>query len=67
VHFVEPTDVLARGAIEDVLRDHRVRSETGEAELPESVKPFFGHYCVVLRAAAQLLGAPAFDSLARCP
>ncbi|HKY40310.1 MAG TPA: hypothetical protein VJN18_30460 [Polyangiaceae bacterium] len=57
--------LFPRGAIEDVLRDHRGRPETGEAELPEEVKPFFGHYCVVVRAAAQLLGAPAFDSLAR--
>lgn len=59
-------DVLfPRGAIEEVLHDHRGRPETGEAELPADVKPFFGHYCVVVRAAASLLGAPAFDNLAR--
>jgi len=58
--------LFPRGAIEAVLRDHREKGqEPGEAELPEEVKPFFGHYCVVVRAAAQLLGAPAFDSLAR--
>jgi hypothetical protein len=57
--------LFPRGAIEDVLHDHRGRPEAGEAELPKEVQPFFGHYCVVARAAAQLLGAPAFDSLAR--
>lgn len=63
---VVPLDALfPRGAVEEVLREHRSGAPTGEAELPEDVKPFFGHYCVVVRAAAQLLGAPAFDSLAR--
>jgi hypothetical protein len=57
--------LFPRGAIEAVLRDHRSGAPSGEAELPEEVKAFFGHYCVVVRAAAQLLGAPAFDSLAR--
>jgi hypothetical protein len=61
-----PLDALfARGAIEEVLRGHRSSAPSGEAELPEEVKPFFGHYLVVVRAAAQLLGAPAFVSLAR--
>lgn len=61
-----PLDALfPGGAVEEVLREHRSSAPAGEAELPEDVKPFFGHYCVVVRAAAQLLGAPAFDSLAR--
>jgi len=57
--------LFPRGAIDTVLRDHRSGAQSGEAELPEEVKAFFGRYCVVVRAAAQLLGAPAFDSLAR--
>ncbi len=58
--------LFPRGAIDAVLHDHREKAlEPGEAQLPEEVKPFFGHYCVVVGAAAQLLGAPAFDSLAR--
>ncbi len=58
--------LFPRGVIEDALRDHRERApDSGEAELPEDIEPFFGHYCVVVRAAAQLLGAPAFDRLAR--
>ncbi len=58
--------LFPRGAIEAVLRDHREKGQAlGEAELPDEVKPFFGHYCVGVRAAAQLLGAPAFDGLAR--
>jgi len=61
-----PLDVLfPPGAIDEILREHRTGAPSGEADLPAEVKPFFGHYCVVVRAAAQLLGAPAFDSLAR--
>jgi hypothetical protein len=61
-----PLDALfPPGAIDEILREHRGGAPAGEAELPEEVKPFFGHYFVVVRAAAQLLGAPAFDSLAR--
>lgn len=57
--------LFPRNVIEEVLREHRTGAPAGEADLPEEVKPFFAHYCVVVRAAAQLLGAPAFDSLAR--
>ncbi len=58
--------LFPRGSVEDALRDHRETApDSGEAPLPEDIKPFFGHYCVVTRAAVQLLGAPAFDGLAR--
>lgn len=54
------------GAVEQILRDQSQRTPVAdEAELPEAIKPFFGHYCVVVRAATALLGAPAFRSLAR--
>src|SRR6185503_1032415 len=54
------------GAVEQVLQDQSERKPgASEAELPEDIKPFFGHYCVVVRAATALLGAPAFRSLAR--
>ncbi len=53
-------------AVEQILRDQSEHLPgADEAELPESIKPFFGHYCVVVRAAVGLLGAPAFRSLAR--
>lgn len=58
--------LFPRGAIDDALRDHReIGSQPGEAELSEELTAFFGHYLVVVRAGAQLLGAKAFDSLAR--
>lgn len=58
--------LFPRSALADALRDHREKApESGEAKLPDDVEPFFGHYCVVTRAAVQLLGAPAFDRLAR--
>ena len=58
--------LFPRGSIEEALRDHgETAPDSGEAELPEDIKPFFGHYCVVTRAAVQLLAAPAFDGLAR--
>lgn len=57
--------LFPRGAVEDVLRRRESELKRSEAELPEEVKTFFGHYCVVARAAAQLLAAPAFDGLAR--
>ncbi len=61
-----PLDALfPPGAIDEILREHRTGAPSGEAELPAEVKPFFGHYCVVVRAAAQLLGAPPFHNLAR--
>jgi hypothetical protein len=54
------------GAVEQILQDQRNHDPLAdEAELPEAIKPFFGHYCVVVRAATALLGAPAFRSLAR--
>ena len=60
-------DALFRhGSVEDALRDHRATApDLGEAELPNDIQPFFSHYCVVTRAAVQLLGMPAFDGLAR--
>jgi hypothetical protein len=39
--------------------------DSAEEELPDDIQPFFGHYCAVTRAAVELLGAPAFDGLAR--
>ena len=54
------------GAVEQILRDQSEHAPgPDEAELPENIKPFFGHYCVVVRAATALLAAPAFRSLAR--
>jgi hypothetical protein len=58
-------ELFPRGQIEDLLRQHRAAAPQGEARLPADVEPFFGHYAVVIRAAAALLGAPAFDRLAR--
>jgi hypothetical protein len=61
-----PLDVLVpREAVEELVREHRKGAPAGEVPLPRDVEPFFGHYCVVTRAAVQLLGAPAFDRLAR--
>ncbi len=58
--------LFPRGSVEDALRDHReTTADSGEAALPDDIQPFFGHYCVVTRAAVQLLGAPAFERLAR--
>ncbi|HKY40314.1 MAG TPA: hypothetical protein VJN18_30480 [Polyangiaceae bacterium] len=61
-----PLDALfPRGSVEATLRDHRETApDSGEAELPDDIEPFFGHYCIVTRAAVQLLDAPAFDGLA---
>jgi hypothetical protein len=54
--------LFPRTAVADALRDHREKApESGETKLPDDIEPFFGHYCVVTRAAVQLLGAPAFD------
>lgn len=58
-------ELFPRGSVETTLRDHRERAPEGEAALHDDVRPFFGHYRVVTRAAVQLLGAPAFDALAR--
>lgn len=58
--------LFPRGSVEDALRDHRKTApDPGEVALPDDIQPFFGHYCVVTRAAVQLLGAPAFGGLAR--
>lgn len=56
-------ELFPRGVIEDVLRQEAL--EEDEEELPDDVAPFFEHYVAVTRAAVQLLGAPAFDRLAR--
>jgi hypothetical protein len=54
------------GAVEQILRDQSEHAQgPGDAELSENIKPFFGHYCVLVRAATALLAAPAFRSLAR--
>ncbi len=54
------------GAVEQILRDQsRQAPGADETELPENIRPFFGHYCVVVRAATALLGAPPFRGLAR--
>jgi hypothetical protein len=58
--------LFPRGVIEEALRSQlEMAPEPGEAELSDAVRPFFAHYCVVIRAAVQLLGAPAFETLAR--
>jgi hypothetical protein len=58
-------DLLPRDAVEQVLRGAEQAAESGEPKLPADIRPFFAHYGVVVRAAAQLLSAPAFDRLAR--
>lgn len=56
-------DLFPRDAVEHALRG--AEQQPGEPELPADIRPFFEHYCVVVRAAVQLLAAPAFDVLAR--
>jgi len=59
-------DLFPLAAVEHFLRDHRENTaQSDEPKLPDDVLPFFGHYCAVTRAAVQLLGAPAFEPLAR--
>jgi hypothetical protein len=59
-------ELLPRDVVEDVLREHRKEAlASPEAKLPDDVEPIFGHYFAVTRAAVQLLGAPAFERLAR--
>lgn len=58
-------ELIPRGATEAMLRAHRSSAPQFEQELPKEVEPFFGHYIVLVRAAAQLLGAPPFGGLAR--
>jgi hypothetical protein len=59
-------ELFPRSAVEEMLREQRERApESTEAKLSSDVEPFFAHYCVVTRAAARLLGAPAFERLAR--
>ncbi len=58
--------LVPRNAVELALSRHREQSrELNEAKLPEETETFFGHYFVVVRAASQLLAAPAFERLAR--
>lgn len=63
--FISLDELFPRGQIQDLLRDQRASAPTGEAELPEDVAPFFGHYAVVIRAAVALLSTPPFDRLSR--
>ncbi|MEO7036240.1 MAG: hypothetical protein ABI548_20010, partial [Polyangiaceae bacterium] len=58
-------ELFPRGAAEAALRRAREQAQSGEAKLPDDIQPFFEHYFSVTGAAAQLLGAPAFDALAR--
>lgn len=58
-------EILPRDAVDVVLSEYRRNREAGEEPLPKDVEPFFGHYFAVTRAAAELLGAPGFVSLAR--
>jgi hypothetical protein len=64
--WISVDEPLPRGSVESALRDFRDQAlRPGEAALPDDIAPFFGHYCVVTRAAVQLLDAPPFDGLAR--
>jgi len=64
--LVSLDDLFPLAAVEDALRGHRENtSQSNEPKLPNDVLPFFGHYLAVTRAAVQLLGAPAFEVLAR--
>jgi len=59
-------DFCPRSSVEEVLRGHLEHtSHSGELTLADEIKPFFGHYGAVTRAAVRLLGAPAFAALGR--
>jgi len=59
------SDLLPRTAVEDALQDIAQESGDGAPELPQALRPFLAHFRVVVQAAVQLLGAPAFASLSR--
>jgi len=61
---VSLSDLFPRDAFEEALRRAGQAADPGEV-LPHDIQPFFEHYGVVVRAAVQLLRAPAFDGLAR--
>ena len=58
-------ELFSRDAIEEARRAAEQGAAPGEPKLPADIQPFFEHYCVIVRAAVQLLDAPAFDGLAR--
>jgi hypothetical protein len=58
-------ELLPRAGVADAVRSHRESAPPLEAELPDDIAAFFGHYMVIVRAAVQLLQAPPFDRLAR--
>jgi len=58
-------DLFPRTGVEDLVRAHRNAPASVGPKVPDDVLPFFAHFCVVARAAAQLLAEPAFDGLAR--
>jgi hypothetical protein len=58
-------DLFPRDAFDEAVRDAGQAAELGERKLPRDMQPFFEHYALVVRAAVQLLRAPAFDGLAR--
>lgn len=58
--------LVPHDAVEQALRQHRENTlEQHESKLPADTEEFLGHYFAVVRAAVQLLGAPAFARLAR--
>jgi hypothetical protein len=58
-------DLFPGDAFLEAVRAVEQGAEPGEPKLPADIQHFYEHYCVVVRAAAQLLHAPAFDGLAR--
>lgn len=58
-------ELLPRAGLDEALRSYRESAPPWEAELPDDMADFFGHYMTIVGAAAQLLHAPPFDRLAR--
>lgn len=65
ISFAPLAAQLARSVSLDALFPRAPRPEADEPELPDDIQPFFEHYCAVTRAAVQLLGTSAFETLAR--